>query len=84
MIQFLQSKRDANVPAWKRMWIIEGLITFRREVQPRASDDLVLLQIKMGNTFSMAEMVYSAFVNWLTSIGAAMVMRTSDTGYAAT
>jgi len=43
VIQFLQSKRDANIPAWKRMRIIEGLITFRGEIQRRSSEDLMPL-----------------------------------------
>ncbi len=47
VIQFLQSKRDANVPAWKRMKVIEGLITFRIDVQGRSAEDLVPLQTKM-------------------------------------
>jgi len=47
VILFLQSKRDANVPAWKRMRILEGLITFRNEVQRRSFEDLVPLQTKM-------------------------------------
>jgi hypothetical protein len=47
VIKFLQSKRDASVPAWKRMRVIEGLIMFQEEVQRRSSEDLVPLQAKM-------------------------------------
>jgi hypothetical protein len=41
VIQLLRSKRDANVPVWKRMKVIEGLITFRIEVQGRSAEDLI-------------------------------------------
>jgi integron integrase len=47
VISFLRSKRDAGVPTWKRMKVIEGLIVFRREVQKRATDDLVGIAEKM-------------------------------------
>lgn len=47
VIKFLQSKRDAKVPAWKRMRIIEGLMVFREQVQKRDTADLVPLQSKM-------------------------------------
>ncbi len=30
VIAFLRSKRDARVPAWKRMRVLEGLLVYRR------------------------------------------------------
>jgi integron integrase len=47
VIGLLKSKRDAGIPAWKRMKVIEGLIVFRREVQKRATDDLVEIGERM-------------------------------------
>ena len=47
VIAFLRQKRDAGVPAWKRMKVIEGLITFRRSVQDRPHDDLAKLRETM-------------------------------------
>ncbi|SMP72729.1 integron integrase [Neorhodopirellula lusitana] len=47
VIAYLRSKRDANVPAWKRMKVIKGLIVFRQQVQKREVDDLLPLQEKM-------------------------------------
>ena len=47
VIAFLRSKRDAKVPAWKRMKIIEGLMFYRRFVQDRDIDFLRPLREKM-------------------------------------
>lgn len=47
VIAFLQSKRDAGLPAWKRMKIIEGLMVYRTKVQKGGVEDLVPLQEKM-------------------------------------
>ncbi|TWT50659.1 Tyrosine recombinase XerD [Rubripirellula amarantea] len=47
VIAFLQAKRDAGSPAWKRMAVIRGLIVYRRLVMHRPDDDLVPLQSKM-------------------------------------
>ncbi|QDS93554.1 Tyrosine recombinase XerC [Roseimaritima multifibrata] len=47
VISFLRTKRDASVPAWKRMRIIDGLIFYRRRVQQQSADDLKPLQSKM-------------------------------------
>ena len=47
VIEFLRSKRDAGLPAWKRMKIIVGLIQHRQHVQRRPVDDLRPLQQKM-------------------------------------
>ncbi len=55
VIQILQQIRDANVPAWKRMRIIEGLITFRDVVQRRSSEDLVPLQTKMVDIIAIEQ-----------------------------
>ncbi|WP_236623772.1 site-specific integrase, partial [Rhodopirellula baltica] len=48
VIAFLRSRRDAEVPAWKRMKIIEGLIHYRETIQRREVDDLLPLKKKMG------------------------------------
>ena len=47
VIAFLRSKRDAGVPAWKRMKIIEGLILFCTDLQKRSADELIPLREKM-------------------------------------
>ena len=47
VIAFLRSKRDAGVPAWKRMKIIRGLLVFRRFVQHRGIDPLIPIERKM-------------------------------------
>ncbi|MEM8671491.1 MAG: integron integrase [Planctomycetota bacterium] len=46
-IAFLRSKRDAGIPAWKRMKIIRGLIIYRRIITQKPVDDLVPLMKKM-------------------------------------
>ncbi|CAD73032.1 integron integrase [Rhodopirellula baltica] len=48
VIAFLRSRRDAEVPAWKRMKIIEGLIQYRETIQRREVNDLLPLKKKMG------------------------------------
>ena len=47
VITFLRSKRDAAVPGWKRMKIIDGLVQYRTQVQQRSAADLKPLQEKM-------------------------------------
>ncbi len=47
VIAFLRSKRDAGIPAWKRMKIIRGLMVYRRIVVQKPDDDLVPLKKKM-------------------------------------
>ncbi|MEM8913752.1 MAG: site-specific integrase [Planctomycetota bacterium] len=47
VIAYLRSRRDQGVPAWKRMKIIEGLMTFRHHVQRKSLDDLRPLKSKM-------------------------------------
>ncbi|MGB7328170.1 MAG: integron integrase [Rubripirellula sp.] len=47
VIEFLKSKRDAGLPAWKRMKIICGLIVYRRLVKHRSDEDLIPLKMKM-------------------------------------
>lgn len=47
VIEFLRSKRDGGMPAWKRKAIIDGLIHFRVNVQRRPADDLIPLRNKM-------------------------------------
>ncbi|WP_222435483.1 integron integrase [Allorhodopirellula solitaria] len=47
VIAFLRSKRDANMPAWKRMKIIEALMTYRHEIQHQGIEDLVPLKERM-------------------------------------
>ena len=47
VIQFLRAKRDASVPAWKRMRILDGLVLYRKQVQQQSADDLMPLQAKM-------------------------------------
>ena len=54
VIAFLRSKRDAGVPAWKRMKIIEGLILFCTDLQKRSADELIPLREKI-NTDVMLE-----------------------------
>lgn len=56
VIALLRSKRDAGVPAWKRMKVIQGLIVFRREVQKRSADDLDKIAEQM-KTIVMQERV---------------------------
>lgn len=47
LIAFLRSKRDASVPAWKRMKMIHGVLLFRSSVQKRPIDDFRWIQDKM-------------------------------------
>ncbi|TWU10272.1 integron integrase [Allorhodopirellula heiligendammensis] len=47
VVAFLRNKRDAKVPAWKRMKIIEALMAYRLRVQKQGVEDLVPLQKKM-------------------------------------
>ena len=47
LIAFLRSRRDAGVPAWKRLKIIEAMITQRREIEQQPADDLIPLRTKM-------------------------------------
>ncbi len=47
VIVFLQSKRDAGMPAWKRAKIIHGLMVYRRFIADRPTDDLLPLKEKM-------------------------------------
>ena len=39
VIQFLQSKRDAGMPAWKRGKVLHGLLVYRRMVQEKPIDE---------------------------------------------
>lgn len=48
VIEFLRFKRDAGVPAWKRIKIIVGLAHYRQRVQNRSADDLKPLWTKMS------------------------------------
>ena len=47
VIAFLRSKRDAGVPAWKRMKIVRGLMIYRRFVNEKPIDDLLPIKEKM-------------------------------------
>src|SRR6056297_2030345 len=47
VIAFLRSKRDAGMPAWKRLKVIRGLMFYRRLVLQKLDDDLVPLHEKM-------------------------------------
>ncbi len=47
VIAFLRSKRDAGMPAWKRLKVIRGLMFYRRLVVQKPDDDLVPLHEKM-------------------------------------
>ena len=49
VIVLLRRKRDAGVPAWKRMKVIEGLIDYRRSVRKAGYDGLKPLREKMGD-----------------------------------
>ncbi len=53
VIAYLRSKRDAGVPAWKRMKVIEGLIVFRQSVQKRDPADLLPLRETMRGIVSI-------------------------------
>ena len=48
VIVFLQWKRDAGTPAWKRAKIIHGLMVYRRFIAERPADDLLPLKEKMA------------------------------------
>ena len=48
VISFLRSKRDAGVPAWKRMKVIHGLLVYRRFVQHLPIDHLLPIKEKMS------------------------------------
>ncbi len=50
VIGFLRSRRDAGIPAWKRMKIIEGLIAYCRCVQDREPGFLRPLQSRMAES----------------------------------
>ena len=47
VIAFLRTKRDAEVPAWKRKKILEGLLVYRRLVQERPIDPFIPIRKKM-------------------------------------
>lgn len=47
VIAYLRSKRDAGVPAWKRMKVIRGLMVYRQLVMQQPFDDLLPLKSKM-------------------------------------
>ncbi len=59
VIAFLRSRRDAGIPAWKRMKIIEGLIAYCRCVQDREPwflrplqsrmEEIILIERRQGN-----------------------------------
>ena len=48
VIAFLRHKRDAAVPAWKRLEVTEGLIDYRRRVRKAGYDDLKPVPEKMA------------------------------------
>jgi len=52
VISFLPNRRDAGVPAWKRMRVIEGLMVFRRDIQRRDEKGPGLKKGKSPCTFS--------------------------------
>ena len=56
VIAFLRSKRDAGIPAWKRMKIIRGLMVYRRIVVQKPDDDLVPLKKKMEQIIRLERM----------------------------
>ena len=47
LIAFLRSKRDAGVPAWKRMKVIRGLLIYRRFIAEQPIDDFLPIKQKM-------------------------------------
>ncbi len=47
VIAFLRSKRDADVPAWKRVRILEGLLVYRRMVQEQPIDGFQWIRDKL-------------------------------------
>ncbi len=47
VIRYLQSKRDQQMPAWKRMKILNGLLVFRRFTQQREIDPFAFIVAKM-------------------------------------
>ncbi|MCC9645027.1 integron integrase [Rhodopirellula sp. JC740] len=48
VIPFLRARRDAQVPAWKRMKMLEGLMLYRTAFQNRTTDDLLTMKRKMA------------------------------------
>lgn len=47
LIAFLRSKRDAGVPAWKRMRMIQGILLYRSSVQKKPIDEFRWIREKM-------------------------------------
>ena len=47
VIAYLRSRRDAGLPAWKRLKIIEGLRVYQKVVRQQCDQFLVPLQQKM-------------------------------------
>ena len=47
VIAFLRSKRDAKVPAWKRVKILEGLLVYRRMIQGQPIDEFLWIRDKL-------------------------------------
>lgn len=49
VVVFLQSKRDQDMPAWKRLKILKGLLMFRRVVQERPIDPFMFMVEKLND-----------------------------------
>lgn len=53
LIAFLRSKRDAGVPAWKRMKMITGILLFRDSIQKKSTDEFRWIHDKMQQIMGM-------------------------------
>lgn len=47
LVAFLRSKRDARVPAWKRMKMIQGILLYRSSVLKKPTDEFRWIRDKM-------------------------------------